>query len=233
MRYFIGRCVIFGASLFLPPIIIAYVIRGPDGGNSIILWHQRCPPGRDGMIHRCIAVSQYAKWWYWYRYNFKCIDASCIAMHRNNRWIHLNNMTYILIVLKVQVRLKGRKLACFVKKITFLHYLRNAIYRHIVIFLGQCIDTLKSCIVPSLPPGWKCWRRPMGPNCHAIVYILHNLGVFACDILPMSYSVEALTASVAVREWEPARLAPPTLSPWWLIHNVFGRNTILSSIIVK
>ena len=58
-------------------------------------------------------------------------------------------MTYILIILKVQVRLK-KKVSLFCKKNYILHYLRNAIYRCIVIFLGQCIDTLKSCIVSSL-----------------------------------------------------------------------------------
>ena len=61
-------------------------------------------------------------------------------------------MTYILIILKVKVRLK-KKVGLFCKKIIFLYYLRNTIYRCIVIFLGQCIDTFKSCIIPSLLHG--------------------------------------------------------------------------------
>ena len=76
-----------------------------------------------------------------------------VSMHHNNRWIHLNNMTDILIILKVQVRLK-KKVGLFCRKNYILHYLRNAIYRCIMIFLGQCIDTFKSCIVPSLV--WVC-----------------------------------------------------------------------------
>ena len=36
------------------------------------------------------------------------------------------------------------------QKITLLYYLRIALYHHIVIFLGQCIDTFKFYIIPSL-----------------------------------------------------------------------------------
>ena len=57
-------------------------------------------------------------------------------------------MTCILIILKIQVRLK-KKVSLFCK-IIFLHYLIIAMYRCIVIFLGQCINTFKFCMVPSL-----------------------------------------------------------------------------------
>ena len=68
-------------------------------------------------------------------------------------------MTHILIILRVQVTLLSwhcnriglkKKVGLLRKKITFLHYLSITIYRCIVIFLGQCIDTFKFCIVPSL-----------------------------------------------------------------------------------
>ena len=83
-------------------------------------------------------------------------------------------MTYILIILKVQVRLK-KKVGLFCKKIIFSHYLRNAIYRCIVIFLGQCIDTLKFCIVPSLITRQKLFKvfiniKNAGEQTHVISF---------------------------------------------------------------
>ena len=54
-------------------------------------------------------------------------------------------MTYVLIILKVQVRLK-KKIGLFCKKLYF--YNRNISLYHDI--LGQCINTFKFCIVPSL-----------------------------------------------------------------------------------
>ena len=77
-------------------------------------------------------------------------------MYRNNRmhWLeqqykHTYNFESTSQIIELILRLK-EKLGLFCKKILqFLHYLSIVIY-HIVIFLWECIDTFKFCIIPSL-----------------------------------------------------------------------------------
>ena len=67
-------------------------------------------------------------------------------MHRNNQMNWLEQHDKHTYNFESTSQIKEEKLVCFVK----IHCLRIPIYHCIVIFLGQCIDTFKFCIVPSL-----------------------------------------------------------------------------------